>query len=119
MAIFEVDFIFCCPCFVPDIFKSRFHEIRRNFEFSSFVHRRHLKKPFDIDNFREQKSMFVCCFDHLAEAIYLDFVDCLHYYKSIFYRVLLDNYHYPKRKSYICYRRRIRKLLKYFPRFVV
>ena len=34
---------------------------------------------------RGEKSMFVCCFDHLIESVYLDTVDCLHYYNSVFY----------------------------------
>ena len=100
MARFEVDFIFCCPCFFPNIFESRFHaikSIKKKFEFAYFVHRRHPKKPFNIDSFKSEKSKFVCCFDHLAEAMYLDTVDCLQYYKSVFYRVVLDNRHYPKK----------------------
>ena len=31
MATFEVDFIFCCPCFVTDIFDLRFHKINKYF----------------------------------------------------------------------------------------
>ena len=61
------------------------------------MHRGYPKKPFDIDNFKRQKSMFVCCFDHLAEAVYLDTVDYLHYYKFVFYRVVLGNCQYPKK----------------------
>ena len=41
--------------------------------------------------------MFFCCFDHLAEVVYLDTVDYLHYYKSVFYRVVLGNCQYPKK----------------------
>ena len=69
MVTFEVNFIFCCPCFIPDIFETRFHSIKKNFEFGHSVHRRHPKKPFDIKNFAKGKSMFVCCFDHLTEAV--------------------------------------------------
>ena len=85
MTIFEVDFIFCCSCFVPGIFKLSFHAIKKNFEFAYFMHRKHPKKPSDINNFKEKKSMFVCCFDHLAEVMYLDTLNYLYYYKSVFY----------------------------------
>ena len=63
--------------------------------------------------------MFVCCFDHLTEEMYLDPVNSLHYRKSVIYRVVLDNCEYPKRKCYTRYKKSVRKLLKYFPRFVV
>ena len=60
MATLQVNFIFCCPCFAPDIFETRFHSIKKNFEFAHFVHRRHPKKPFDIKNFqRENPCLFV------------------------------------------------------------
>ena len=34
MTTFEVDFIFCCPCFATSIFDLRFHNLRKIFEFS-------------------------------------------------------------------------------------
>ena len=119
MAIFEVGLIFCCPCFIPNIFETRFQSTKNNFEFPHFMHWRHPKKPFDINNFAKGKSMCVCYFDHLTEAMYLHTVNCLHYRKSVFYRVVLDNCQYPRRKCYTCYRRSIRKLLKYNPQFIV
>ena len=82
MAIYEFDFIFCCPSSVSDIFESRFFAFKKKFEFACFVHRRHPKKTFDVYNFRIDKSMFICCFDHLTNALYFDFVDCLHYQGS-------------------------------------
>ena len=82
MVIFEVNFIFCCPAVPVSAY---------------FVHRRHPKKHFDVDNFERKKSLFVLCFDHLAEAMYLNTVDCLYYYKSVFYRVVLNNCQYPKK----------------------
>ena len=29
----EVDSIFCCPCFIPNIFESKFHEIKKKLNF--------------------------------------------------------------------------------------
>ena len=119
MVIFEVDFIFCCPCFVPDIFYWRFIAYKKNFEFACFVHRRNPRKVFDIDDSKKEGSMLITCFEHFFEAMYFDTFDCLHYYRATFYQVVVGNSPYPKKKCYSCYRRSFNKLLKHSPRFVV
>ena len=79
MATFEVDFIFCCPCFVTSVFDLRFYNLRKNFEFSHFIHRRNRREAFDIDNFPGERTMFVSCFMHLSDEMVLDSLECLHY----------------------------------------
>ena len=118
MATFEVDFIFYCPCFVSDIFESRFFTYKKKFEFVFFVHKRHPKQVFDTDNFKKDRYMLFTCLEHQCEIIYFDTVGCLYYYRVTFYQVIVDNSPYPKKTCYLCYRRSIKKLLKYFVRFV-
>ena len=59
IAIFEPDFIFCCPSFVPDIFDLRFLGYKKSDEIIFFVHRRNPKKVSDIDNFKKDSSMLI------------------------------------------------------------
>ena len=91
MAIFEVDFIFCCPCFVSEIFESRFFTYKKSLEFAFFVHRRNPKKVFDIENFEKDGPMLITCFEHLCDTMYFDTVNCLYYYKATFYQIVVDN----------------------------
>ena len=114
-AIFEVDFIFCCPCFFSGIFHARFMVYKTFFEYTCLVHRRNSNKTFDVDNFRKDASMLITCFEHLYVAMHFDTVEWLHYNRSTFYRVVVDNSIYPKRKCYHCYRKSVKKLLKHFP----
>ena len=119
MAIFDVEIIFCCPCFVSNIIPAMFLDYKVNYEFASFVNRRNPKKTFDIDNFEKKNSMLITCFEHLSQPIYLDNCVCLHYYKSTFYRTIIKNEPYPMRKCYLCSRQSVKKFLKYFPRFII
>ena len=81
MVIFEVNFIFCLPLclFLPTLC---IRDIQRNILMLTIL---------------KGKNPFVLCFDHLAEAMYLNTVDCLYYYNSVFYRVVLNNCQYPKK----------------------
>lgn len=87
--IAEVDFVFCCSCFVSDIFYLRFMRYENFFEITHFIHRRHSRLEFDFDNFEMDGSMLITCFDHLKEAMYSDAKNCLHYYKRTFYQTVL------------------------------
>ena len=107
MVTFEVDFVFCCPSFVPEIFETRFHSIKKNLNLPILCTGDIQRNIFDINNFARGKSMFVCCFDYLIETMYLDTGNCLHYCKSVFYRIVLDNFEYPERNCYTCYRKSI------------
>ena len=49
MVIYEVDIIFCCPCFVVDMFDARYLSHKQSYEFVDFIRRRHPKLLFDID----------------------------------------------------------------------
>lgn len=83
IAILEVNFIiFCCFCFVSDIFHARFMGYKKNFEFTCFVHRRNRKKTFYVDSLRKNDSMLISCFEHLFVAMHFDHVEFLHYNRS-------------------------------------
>ena len=43
------------------------------------------EENFEVDNFKNEKSMFFCCFDHLSEGMHFDTKDCLHYYRRVFF----------------------------------
>ena len=105
MAMFEVDFIFCCPCLVSNIFDSRFMGYKKFFEFTCFVHRRNPKKVFDIDSFKKDSSLLITCFEHLCSSMYFGKCVCLHYNRATFYHMIVENMSYPIRKCYSCYRR--------------
>lgn len=66
MAIYDVDFIFYCPCFFSDIFETRYLSYNKNYEFEHFICRRYPNEDLDVDDFRNDKTIFVCCFFHLG-----------------------------------------------------
>ena len=101
MAIFEVDFIFKCPCFVSNIFDSRFMGYKKIFEFTCFVHRRNPKKVFDIDNFKKDNSMLITCFEHLCSLMFFNKCVCLLYNRETFCRMTVDNMPYPKKMLFM------------------
>ena len=78
MAIFEVDFIFCCSCLCP-IFLIQDLWGTKNFELTCFAHRRNTKKVFGIDNFKKDSSMPIACIEHLCESMYFGTCVCLYY----------------------------------------
>ena len=118
MAIFEVDFIFCCPCFIDDIFETRYFSYIKKYEFEHFVRRRHPKELFDVDDFQDEKTILISYFIHFGDSMYLDLLECLQYNKKVYYRINLGNISPHHKKYCLCYRRSVRKLLKFFPRFI-
>ena len=52
MTLFDVDFIFCCPCFIFDIQKA-LSKSTKNYEIAPCVGRMH------VDHFKEKKYIFV------------------------------------------------------------
>lgn len=99
MAMFEVDFIFCCPCFVLAF---PIWDFKNFVEFFHFIYRRNRREACDIVNFPSKKNMLVSCFLHLSAAMDLDSLECLHCNTCVFYRVVLDDGPYAIRKSYSC-----------------
>ena len=91
MAIFEVDFIFCCPCFFDDISETEYFPYTKNYEFVHFIRKRHSKMLFDADEFQDEKTMLISCFIHFADSVYLDSLESLHYNKKVYYCVKLDD----------------------------
>ena len=57
MAIYKVDFIFCCPCFVDDVSETGYFLYTKNYEFVHFIRKRHPKMFFDVDEFQDEKNM--------------------------------------------------------------
>ena len=119
MATFEVDFIFCCPCFVTSLFNLISHNLRKNLEFSHLFIGEIEERCLTLTIFQVNETMFVSYFMHLSDAMDLDSLECLHYNRRVFYRVVLGDGPYAERKCYSCYGKSVRKLLKCFPRFVI
>ena len=113
------------PVFFPIFLIQGFRYFRtmgykRNFEFTSFVHRRNPKKVLDIENFKKDSSMPITCFEYFCSSMYFDKCVCLHYNRVTFYWMTVNNMPHPKKKKcYSCYRRSDKKVLKYFPRIIV
>ena len=74
MVLFDLDFIFYCPCFVSKVQKIILKSTK-NYEIAACVGRMH------VDHFKEERTIFVCCFYHLLEGMQFDTCNCLHYYK--------------------------------------
>ena len=72
-----------------------------------------------IETFAICKSTLVVCFAHLSEVMFYDCLVCAHYNKRTFYRLLIENEGFPRYKCYSRYRHNVKKLLKYFVRFLV
>ena len=90
MAIFDTEFIFCCSCLCLIFFVQCIKITKKKSEFACFVNRQNPTKSFDIDNFKNENSMFITCFEHLGQSMYLDNCVSLHYYKSTFYRTIIE-----------------------------
>ena len=91
MTIYGVNFIFCCPCYVDDIFDISCLSYKQNYEFVHFIRRRDPRPLFDVDDFKEKKTMLVSCFLHSTDSMYLDSLECLHYNRRVYYQIRLDN----------------------------
>ena len=120
MAIFDVNFIFSCPCFVADWFEALSMNFKFNFQYISFVQRRSKKMDHIVENFFDSSSILITCFEHLYELMVFDtYHNCLHYNSRTYFQMVVDSIQVPKRKCYRCYRESIKKLLKYFLRFII
>ena len=49
MAIFDVDFVFSCPCFVPSVLNA-IERSTKNVEIGSFLARNYMVKNFKVNN---------------------------------------------------------------------
>ena len=116
IAIFDVDFVFSCPCFVSDVQHATARSTE-NYEIGAYVNGKHVVKNFEIDYFKNEKSVFVCCFDHLVGGMRFDTKNCLHYTRRALFGMQLDNTCYKTKKCDQCYRKSIKRLLKYYQRF--
>ena len=116
MAIFDVDFVFSCPCFVSDV-QHAIARSTKNYEISAYINGKHVVKNFETDYFKNEKFVFVCCFEYLVDGMLFDTKNCLHYTKRVFFRMQLDNTCYKTKKCYQCYRISIKRLLKHYLRF--
>ena len=116
MPIFGVDFVFSCPCFVSHV-QHAIVKSTKNYEIGAYVNGKHVVKNFEIDYFKNEKSVFVCYFDHLVDSMRFDTKNCLHYTRKDFFRMQHNNTCYKTKKWYQCHRISIKRLLKYYPRF--
>ena len=94
MVLFDVDFVFSCSCFVPNI-QCAIERSTKNYEIAAHISSNHVIENFEVDYFNNEKSIFACCFDHLS-------------------RISHDNSFYKTKKCYQCYRRSIKSLWKYY-----
>lgn len=90
----------------------------KNYHFGCFLHRV-TKKSFRLENFHSTNERLFTCYDHLFEVMYYYLISCLHYNRKTFFRLVVDTDPIPRIKCYLCYRKTIRKLLKYFSLFIV
>ena len=118
MARFDVDFIFCCPCFVSEVHDSIFLNFNFNYECIAFCKRKNSRKRFEHEMFVGCKC-FIVILARLSEEMYDDNLTCLYYNRGDFYQFIIENERFPRKKCYSCHRCSVRKLLKYYMRFVV
>ena len=65
MAVFDVDFVFSCPYFVSDI-QCAMEKSTMNYEIAAYIKGNHINKNYEVDYFKNEKFIFVCCFDRLV-----------------------------------------------------
>ena len=85
---FDVEFIFCCPCFVSVVHDSMFQRYTFNYEYINFYKQAITGNNVVIETFAVCKSTLVC-FAYLSEVMFHDCVVCAHYNRKIFYRLLI------------------------------
>ena len=117
MMVFDVDFAFCGSCFVSDI-QHVIVKSTMNYEIGAYISGNHVVKNFEVDYFKNEKSVFVCCFDNLLDGMHHDVKNCCHYNRMCFFCMRHDNTCYKTKKCYQYYRRSIRSLWKYYLRFI-
>ena len=93
MALFDVDFIFSCPCFVSKIQKVILKSTKK-YEIAACVGRKH------VDHFKEERTIFVCCFYHVLEGMQFDTYNCLHYYKRAYFEMCYEGSMYKAKKCF-------------------
>ena len=84
MAIFDVDFVFYYSCFVSDV-QHAIARSTKNYEIGAYVNGKHVAQNFKTDYFKNEKSVFVCCFDHLVEGMRFNTKNGLHYTRRVFF----------------------------------
>ena len=63
-----------------------------------------------VENFFDSGSILITCFEHLSELRVFDtYHNCLHYNRRIYFQMVVGR----------CHRESIKKLLKYFLRFII
>ena len=87
MALFDVDFVFSCPCFVSDIQQALFKSTK-NYEIAGIVSGKHVVKNLGIDYFKEDISIFICYYGHLLGGMLFDTQSYLHYNTRVFLKCL-------------------------------
>ena len=90
MAVFDFDFVFCCPCFVPDIHQA-IERSTKNYEIAAHVSGNHVVKNFEVDYFKMKSLFFVCCFDYHWDSMYYDIKNCSHYHRRVYFRMRHEN----------------------------
>lgn len=86
MAVFDFDFVFCCPCFVPDIHQA-IERSTKNYEIAAHVSGNHVVKNFEVDYFKMKSLFFVCCFDYHWDSMYYDTKNRSHYHRRVYFRM--------------------------------
>ena len=87
LAVFDIGFVFSCPWFVPDI-QCAIERFTKNYEIAAHSGN-HFVKNFDVDYFKNEKSIFVCCFNHLLDGMYFDTKKCCHYDRRGFFACVM------------------------------
>ena len=111
MPLFDGDFVFSCSCFVSEI-KEALLRSKKNYVITASVGRMH------VDHFKEERTIFVCCFCHVLEGMQFDTCNCFHYYKWAYFEMCHGGSLYKTKKCFRCYRRSIKSLFKYCLRFI-
>lgn len=82
--VFDVDFAFSGSCFVSDI-QHVIVKSTMNYEIGAYISGNHVVKNFEVDYFKNEKSVFVCCFDNLLDGMHHDVKNCCHYNRMCFF----------------------------------
>ena len=109
MAVFEVEFVFSCRCFDSDVL-SAMGMSTINYEIGGYVSRDHVVKVFEAVYFKNESSVFICCYGHLLESMRFDIKNCLHYNRKVNFQMRHDFSYYWTKKCYQCYRISIKRL---------
>ena len=91
--MFEVDFVFSCPCFVSDVL-SAIESSTMNYEIGGYISGNHAVQDFDVVYFKNESSIFICYHDHLLESMRFDIKNCLHYNRRVHFRMRHDFNYY-------------------------